>query len=482
MTAQAVDTIRPAPGRVRGIREVLASRASLSVAILAVACALAAWLRIPAVARNTLWAEDGRNFLQDAVNHGPLASLAIPYAGYLHTIPRIIASVTVSFVPVAQWADAMTAGSCLVAGILAAVVFVCTRDVVPWLPGRILIAGLTVLAPLAPREVLGNAANVHSIVLWAVFWMLLYTPRTRAGSISLGVVAFLGAATEIQCLLLLPLALIRWRERRRWPMFAGLAAGLAMQLFVTLVWPRSQSGNPPVEALSIAYGYLINAVMPLVTPQNSIGPVLAATGPVVGIAVLAVIACALAYVLIRGGRVQRITAGALVAGSIAFYSISVISNPNSFYDYARFDRDELAGVWLVRYGVVPSMMLGAVVLIAISLAVARKSSAAERPAVGAVRSAARAARRWLGDRRRFTGGVALGVVAALLLAQFIPQETRRSYGPQWSPQVTAAARQCERLPADYVLHLQETISWHVWLACRTIDPPGSVGAAGGLKP
>ena len=121
-------------------------------------------------------------------------------------------------------------------------VFVCTRDVIPWLPGRVLIAGLTVLAPLAPREVLGNAANVHSLVLWTVFWMLLYTPRTRAGSIALGIVALLGAATEIQCLFLLPLALIRWRDRRRWPMLAGLGAGLAMQLFVTLFWPRGSPG------------------------------------------------------------------------------------------------------------------------------------------------------------------------------------------------------------------------------------------------
>ncbi len=459
MTAPAVRTIPPAQSRVRDIRGVLASHTSLSVALLGIVCAVAAWLRIPSVARDTLWAEDGRNFLQDAVNHGPLASLTIPYAGYLHTIPRIIASVTVSFVPVAQWANAMTAGSCLVAGILAAVVFACTRDVVPWLPGRILIAGLTVLAPLAPREVLGNAANVHSLVLWTVFWMLLFTPRTRAGSIILGVVALLGAATEIQCLLLLPLALIRWRDRWRWPIFAGLAIGLTMQLFVTLVWPRSQSGNPPIETMSIAYGYLINAVMPLVTPQNTIGPVLASTGPLVGIAVLAVIACALAYVLFRGHAVQRITAAALVAGSIAFYSISVITNPNSFYDYARFGRDELAGVWLARYGVVPSMMLVAVVILAISIAVSRRHAGAGR--------------RLLGDRKLLTGGVALGVVAALLLAQFIPQETRRSYGPQWSAQVTAAARECERLPAGYVLHLQETINWHVWLACRTVDPAGA---------
>ncbi len=291
MTTPTVHSIRTVRSRFREIRDILASRSTAStgpivVALIAIACSAVAWLRIPAVARNTLWAEDGRNFLQDAVNHGPLASLSIPYAGYLHTIPRLIAGFAVAFVPVPQWADAMTAGSCVVAGILAAVVFVCTRDVVPWLPGRILIAGLTVLAPLAPREVLGNAANIHSLVLWTVFWMLLYTPRTRAGSITLSVVALLGAATEIQCLLLVPLALIRWREPLRRPIFTGLGVGLSLQLFVTLFWPRGQSGHPQVEPLSIAYGYLINAVMPLVMPQNSIGPALVGTGAAAGLAVI----------------------------------------------------------------------------------------------------------------------------------------------------------------------------------------------------
>ncbi|WP_345764677.1 hypothetical protein [Diaminobutyricibacter sp. McL0608] len=467
MTAPTVHTGRFVPGRMQEFRDFLAAHASASVAVLAAVCAIAAWWRIPAVARNTLWAEDGRNFLQDAVNHGPLTSLTIPYAGYLHTIPRLIAAFTVTFVPVPQWADAMTAGSCIVAGILAAVVFVCTRDVVPWLPGRMMIAGLTVLAPLAPREVLGDAANVHSLVLWTVLWMLLYTPRTRAGSIVLGVVAFPGAATEIQCLLLLPLALIRWRDRSRWPMFAGLAIGLAMELFVTLFWPRPPSGHPPIETLSIAYGYLINAVTPLVTPQNSIGPVLVSSGPLVGIAVFAAVACALVYVILRGTFTQRIAGSGLVAGSIAFYTIAVVTNPNSFYDYARFDTDELAQVWLARYGVVPSMMLAAVVVLAISLAVSRGVTGAARVSVGD--RATSATRRWLGERRRLAGGIALGVVAALLLVQFIPQDTRRSSGPQWSAQVTAAARACERLPASYVFHLSETIDWHVRLTCRTLD-------------
>jgi hypothetical protein len=461
MTSPAIHSISAPRSRIRELGTVLASNAFLSVAAIAIACSVMAWLRIPPIARDTLWAEDGRNFLQDAVDHGPIASLVIPYAGYLHTIPRILASITVTFAPVAGWADAMTAGACVVAGLLAAIVYVCCRDVVPWLPARILVACFTVLAPLAPREVLGNAANLHSLVLWTMLWLLLYTPRTRTGAILLGSVALLGAATEIQCLLLSPLVLLllRWRNRRRRPVIVGFGAGLVLQLVVTLLWPRPPSGHPPVEPLSIAYGYLINAAMPLATPQDSIGPVLAGSGPLVGLLVFAVVAGAFTYVLVRGGTHQRIAACGLLAGSLAVYSASVVSNPNTFYDYARFDRDELAQVWLARYGVVPSMMLAAIVVLATALAVARRSSGG--------------ARRTLGERRRIAGTVALAVVAALLLAQFIPQFTRRSAGPEWSPQVTAAARSCERLPDDYVFHLRETITWHVWLSCRILDTPGS---------
>ena len=199
--------------------------------------------------------------------------------------------------------------------------------------------------------------------------------------------------------------------------------------------------------------------MPLVTPQNSIGPVLVSTGPIAGLVVFAVVAGTLAYVMMRGDRRQRITGGGLFAGSIAFYTLAVISNPNSFYEYARFDRDELARVWLVRYGVVPSMMLAAITVLAISVAVSRRRAGDRHPR--------------LGNRRMLTGSAALAVVAALLLVQFVPQDTRRSAGPQWSPQVTAAEKSCERLPGTYVFHLSETISWHVWLSCRVIDPPGA---------
>jgi hypothetical protein len=252
--------------------------------MVAVVSAVAAWFRIPPVARDTLWAEDGRNFIQSALNQGPVFSLFDPYAGYLHTLPRIIASLTVVLTPVTMYAYAITAGACIATGGAAAVVFVCSRDAVAWMPGRFAIAALTVLAPLEPREVLGTAANLHSIMLWMMFWMLLYRPRSRTGSILLGVAALLAAATEIQCLFLLPLLLWGLRDRRRWPLRTGLLLGLAAQVLTTVVWPRAQPGNSPVGVGSILYGYLINSLVPIWIPQKSVGPAMVAGGAPLAVA------------------------------------------------------------------------------------------------------------------------------------------------------------------------------------------------------
>lgn len=413
---------------------------------------LAAWLRIPGVARDTLWAEDGRNFLQGAVDFGPLNSLFIPYAGYLHTVPRLIAGAVVQLLPVSEWARGMTAGSCAVAGVVAVTVFVASRGIVPWMPGRIAIASLTVLAPLAPREVLGNAANLHSLLLWALFWIALCRPRTRASVVGLSLVALCGALTEVQSLFLVPLLLFRIRDRGRWPTRAMLLLGAMAQLGVTLTFPRGASGHGADDPLSIAYGYVINAVMPWALPQPAIGPVLAAAGPDVGIILLFPVAAAALLVLRRGTRNQRTAVVALAVESVVIFGASVVANPNSFYDYADMTPQQLADAWLTRYGVVPSMMLAAILLIGLSFAVKNRNRS------DLMRS-----------KPRMATAVALATVSGLLLvsavAQFTPDYTRRSAGPEWQPQIAAAAQRCATLPEGSRIQLNETLGWHVRVPC-----------------
>ncbi|WP_223695053.1 hypothetical protein [Leifsonia poae] len=447
--------------------------------VCALAWALVAWLRLPAIARDTLWAEDGRTFLQAAGAHGLLNTLFVPYAGYLHLVPRILAGLVV-LLPVDAWAIGMTAGSCLVAGFLAAVVFVCARDIVPWLPARLLVASLTVLAPLAPREVLGNAANVHSLFLWALLWMLLYRPRTQRGAVALGVIALVASFTEIQSLLLLPLLVLRPREPLRWIVRAGLLLGLFVQVVVTLAWPRAHPGNPPVPLLSELYGYLINAVTPLAVPQTSIGPLIAAWGPAVGLVILVALTPAVIFAVMRGRRERRFAVVALVAGSLVCVFVDLTTNPNSFYDYASMTQDELRTVWLMRYGVVPSMMLAATVPIAASLAWERRAQAKRAPAKRAQAKRApvkrvpgsRAPRR-LGSGASLPGALAVSsclLLAVLLLAQVGPQPTRRSGGPAWQPQVTAARSECIREPELDSVVLRETLGWHVVVDCSRLSP------------
>ena len=418
--------------------------------------ALLAWIRLPAIARDTLWAEDGRNFLQDALNLGPIESLVVPYAGYLHTFPRIVAALTVQFMPVQLFALSMTFGACLLAGIMGAIVYVCSADVVAWIPARVLIATLTVLAPLAPREVLGNMANLHSLALWTLLWVLLYRPRSRAGSIAIAVFVLLGTLTEIESVFLLPLLLWRPRDRSRWLVRSTYLAGVAIQLCVTVIWPRGPSGNPPVDFWSIPYGYLINAVTPLWIPQDSIGVVVAWGGPALCIALALPFAVAAFVVLRRGSSIQRVAATALIVGSVIVYSVSVIENPNGFYDYADMSAAQLGSLWLARYGVVPSMMLCSLVLLAVGVIVARRRSAVRLPAT---RHSSRGA---------IVTPVVVGLVV-LLLVQFFPQSTRRSSGPEWQPQVAALSSRCESLPDGRSVHLRETIDWSVTVPCGLLE-------------
>jgi hypothetical protein len=326
------------------------------------------------------------------------------------------------------------------------------------LPARLFIAGLTVIAPYAPREVLGNLANLHSLVLWTLFWIALAGPRTMRTAVMLSAVALVGALTEIQALFLAPLLLLGWREqqarrdRRVWIIWAALLTGMVVQLVVTFGWPRAENTNPAVDPLSIAYGYLINAAMPLVVPQVQLGHVLAATGPTVGVIVLAVVAAGAVYVAMRGTQAQRVLVIAALSGSALIYVASVATNPNSFYDYARLDSAQLSTVWIARYGVVPSMLLALVLPVAAMIALRRsRRRGALGWSVGAVSLVA-----------------AAGLAATLIVAQLGPQWTRRSDGPAWQPQLAAATRECRRDEELRFVNLKETIGWTVTVPCRDL--------------
>lgn len=410
------------------------------------ACAGAAWFRIPALARDTFWAEDGAVFVSGAATHG-LGAALVPYAGYLHVVPRLAASAIV-MLPVWWWAVATTAASCAIAAALAVVVFVCTRDIVTWLPARLFVASLTVIAPLGPVEVLGNLANLHWLFLWTLFWVVLARPRSRASALALSAIALIGALTEIQAVIWLPLFLLPPRDRRRLLVAAGLGVGLAAQLVATLGWPRTTGGHAPLTGLaSLGYGFLINAAMPLAIPQTQIGPALTDSGPASGILILTVIVLAVLYIWRRGSRLQGAVATAAVLGAVMIYCADVEGNPNRWYDYALFSANQLSPVRLLRYGVVPSVLLASALAIAVAVAATR----ARRT-------------RW----STYAAMAVLAVSACLILLQLGPQPVLRSAGPAFRPQLASSAQICDRAPYPSSVNLKQAPGWTMTVPCARL--------------
>ena len=465
-------TPRTSADAIGAVRVPRAAVLGLGVASVLV-CAALVWFRLTPTARDTLWAEDGRLFLAGAERHG-LAVTFAPYAGYLQVVPRLIADGVVWLSPVSAWADAMTAASCLVAGGTAVAVFFCSRAVVPSPALRAVLAAITVLLPLGPRDVLGNAANLHSVLLWGLFWLVLARPATRRGALALGGLGMLAALSEIQAAFLLPLmAVVVWRRRQSAWLLAGPLVGIAAQLAATIASPRAPGRHVSLSALSVAEGYVINGVMPDLAPYSDIGPLLAAGGLLLGVLVLGAILALAVVAFRRTDADRRIALVAAFVLSVLVYAASVLVNPGTYYAYATLNRTQLLTVWLTRYGVVPGMLLLAMAVVSASILTesAPESSPESSPEPSPRSSAGspgapRVARQ---ERRRLVGGVAVVGIVAILVAGYHPSWTRRSDGPTWSTQLPAATEACRSDPSLRLVELRETIDWMVPVQCSRLD-------------
>ncbi|WP_353113752.1 hypothetical protein [Microbacterium sp.] len=409
-----------------------------------------AWLRLPAVARDTFWAEDGRNFVQSAMFHG-WGDLFTPYGGYLHLLPRVLANTAVMAVPLDGYALFMSGAASLVAGVCAGIVWMVSRQHVGsgW---ALVIGASTVLAPLAAREVLGNAANIHTILMWTLFWVLLYTPTRRSTAALLALFALVAALTEVQAVFLLPLLLWRSRSRLRRIVYGGTLAGVLAQLLCVLLSPRKQTAFGHVEPLSYPYGFVINALMPIVLPTRAIGPVLSTTAQLVPLLLVAAFGAAFLVLLRGASSTARVIVSAALLLAVLTYVAGVYTTPLDLYDYASHSPAQLRAVWLARYGVLPSM------LVISALCVAAGDRTRTRPEREGMRRS-EAVRK----------GVAFGVVTLLLLSFacfFSPSDTRRSHGPAWQPQVVQAREECAEGAA--AVTLAQTLGWSVEVPCGRI--------------
>jgi hypothetical protein len=190
-----------------------------------------------------LYAEDLGIYLPQALAHP--WQLLQSYGGYLQLGPRLIAQF-VSLLPLRDAATGFAIAGALVASGCALFCYhACTGQV----SSRWLRAGVglsVVLLPVAQLEIADNGVNTPWYLLVALFWALLWRPRTRGGAWTAAVVGFLAAASSSLALVFAPLVAVRaivvpWRAREH-AVTAGWAAGSLLQVGVIMTSHLSRSG------------------------------------------------------------------------------------------------------------------------------------------------------------------------------------------------------------------------------------------------
>ncbi|MFH5878545.1 hypothetical protein [Arthrobacter sp. NA-172] len=377
--------------------------------------------RLPGPAIGTLWAEDGGIFVNDVLKNAGLRNIFSPYQGYLHVVPRGVAWLVVKVIPVEGWAIAVSVAACLIVGAVAALVFHCSSALSQNVWVRLGFAAVPVLVAVSPEEALGNLANLHWYFLYLAPWLLLKRPRTWAEGTVLTVAALLVGLTEIQTAMFVPLFLYRLRDKRMWGPRLALLVGVGAQAFTTLSFPRENPAAPPVNWLSVVYGWFIDGPSAVVFgTAGQISRVVVRFGWVPVALAAALFLAAFVLILVRGGIRERVAACALLGGSVITACAAVALNFRDFLDYAHFDAAGWAGLHLGRYAMAPSMLLLALI-----------------PLLGEV----------LGRTAR---AASISVLAVLLLVYFFPMSVGREFGPIWADHLEQARTACQAQDAGPV--------------------------------
>lgn len=425
-------------------------REAAALPIVFVVATTIAWLRVPGSARGTFWAEDAQIFSARALGQsstpwGVLSS----YDGYVHAIPQTVANFIWATVPVTHAAVAFTAAASAIVGVVAAMVYAVTGSWVRSRAARLLLAAVTVCAPGLPYETLGNVANIHWYLLWLAPFLFLFRPRAWWTATLAAAGGLLILATEIQAIVFAPLLLLHLRDRRRWPLIAGVAAGIAVQALALLGGGRTTGTDLP-SLWSVVQGYVLQ--VPLLAVTGSGEAASAAVGwsgwPLAWAALLPFAASTAAVVYLRRRSIAAAAAVYLFGASVLIWSAGYALNRSSAFDFSAADMGVLlGGVPLLRYAVVPLMLLLAVVIVMLDALI---------------------------DRRE---GTAAAVIAATLLAVFVagfttPVVSPRSLGPTWQEGIQTAERECAQGGGQGVVEIRTAPLYGEWalpLPCDRID-------------
>ncbi len=408
-------TPQPEPGHADAARS--AGRRALYVAIQVAAVCIGTvvlLLRIGGVpAWDSVYAEDQGVFLVDAFAH-PWHLLA-SYGGYEELVPRLVGQL-VSYLPLADVAVPFALTGAGIAALCALFIYHAMDGWIrsPWL--RALVGAALILLPLAPIEIADSTVACPWYLLIALFFGLLWRPKSWAGMTAAALVAFAAASSEILVLFYAPLVLLRvialprWREQA---VTAGWLAGLLVQVPVVLEsyaqhTQRVTKLSRPVQAVEF---YFHNVVLRAFGWRVSLRLVEIAGLNGATVIVCAILVAVFGLALVTGSRQVRVfVAVALIMG---FEQTVFAATLVRYVIYQHYSYNFEGGS---RYSAMPIMAMTAAAVVAVDAYRRRQAMAGGGEKIPLLRQSPWAlavvaalvcvlALGWLSDYRYVTGRV-----------------------------------------------------------------------------
>jgi hypothetical protein len=363
--------VRQSARRLRGWELTLVVVALLTIAVV-LQLARMGW----SASLNSLWAEDGPIYMQEALTQDFWHAIVSTYATYLVLVPRLIAEAA-SLVPLEDVPAAVSILSALVVAISGLAVWHASaahiRD--PFLRGTLVV--LTVLSPVAGLESLDSAAYVPWYMLFASFWLLLWRPRTTWSACLGGLFLLLTGLSTPGLWFFAPLAALRvlaLRDRRDLAIVGGYAVGALAQVPVLAL--TDETAVTPLWTHDIWTSYLQRVVDGAPLGLHPGGEIWAHLGWPFLIALTLATIVAFAIGFKRGTAGARWIAAIALPTSLVMFVISL---------YQRAVGEQM--VWIEgmssatgsRYAIVPALLVVSAALVLIDSAVRRRERSPARP-------------------------------------------------------------------------------------------------------
>jgi hypothetical protein len=387
-------------------------------------------------ATDSLWAEDGRIFMQQSFGQPWYKVIVEPYAGYAHILPRLI-SVGGRTVAAEHLAAYYAWTAALVVSILAVIVFVAIHGHVHTLIGRAVTAGSFMTLPLTSVECMNSVANLQWYLVASAFWVLLWRPRGWAATIIACVTVALAVASAPVALLLAPVAAIRlislgsWRER-----LPGVAFGVGAVLQLGIMTGTSRLPTPIRPGVDeVARAFFVRVILGSVDGYSTASSHFRDWGwSVVVLAGLFVVVATLVAGTTLAGRCLVIAG--LAEGLILFsFSVTYSWSPN----LAPSGKEANLGA-SSRYTVASVLILTGILVVGLERLHQHITALPDWPSSTTVRMALRVL-------------VVLAPLIYLVRVDLIEygEYNRRAEGPRWTSEVARAEGACLKTRASQVM-------------------------------